>query len=116
MQRGTNAEVATCPHQFLLSQPCHKHRLTELIRGDGVGVTDAPRGRHRMAAGNALEHQADVIGAFGLDRRIEVKLLQDILLGVAAAQQIQVADDRPHVLQRIGVPALRVCQHRLAKR
>jgi hypothetical protein len=70
---------------------------------DSLAPANEALGRNRPAACNALEGKANIRGAAGFEGCIDEKLLEHVLLEVAAAESVHSADDRTHKGDGLGV-------------
>ena len=78
-----------------------------------LGVSDPTFGRSWALRCNASEHQANIVAAVCLDRRVQKDLLENILLRVTAAQAVHLVEDWCHEIDGAGVFASPMRQHRL---
>ena len=67
-------------------------------------------------AGDIVHQDADLGVAPGLDRGVHQDLEENVPLGMAAADLVQVATDRPHQVYRPAIVALLVRRHSLNHR
>jgi len=78
-----------------------------------LGVSDPPLWRGLVFRSDTRQHQADIVAAICLDGRVEKQLLENVPLRVAAAELIDLVQDRLHELDRTGMFAPPMRQHRL---
>ena len=63
----------------------------------GFAPADVARGRDRPEPFDTLERETDIGGAAGLERGIDEKLLEHVLLRVTAAELVHAADGRARI-------------------